>query len=356
MQVWYSRNLNKKNIYEHFQKTWKFLKHHFEHDISLRIATFIVGIFFYIIFGIAGYFVSTGPLTEELNFEVRRGRTLSDIAHKLYKHGIIRSESFFEYGVYFQGLEGDLKAGDYVLYPGITPAEITNMIVNAKGRYYKITFPEGLTNHQIFLIMEQAPFLRKDEYIDPMEGTLFPDTYTVSKGTRYSTLVHVMQKEMKKILKELWNKRKAGLPFTSPFEALTLASIVEREALLKREMPMVAGVYLNRLKKGMRLQADPTAIYGVTKGTGILTGPVRGKDMRSDNLFNTYRIKGLPPTPIAAPSQAALEAVLINPADTDALFFVADGKGGHVFSKKFSDHNRHIKTLVGKLRARKRKK
>lgn len=337
-----------------WQFTWKSLKHHFEHDISLRIATFIVGVFLYIMFGLTGYFISTGPLTEELNFEVRRGRTLSEIAYKLHQKGIIRSERLFEYGVYFQGLEGDLKAGDYILYPGITPAEITNMIVNAKGRYYKITFPEGLTNHQIFLIMEQAPFLTKDEYIDPMEGTLFPDTYTVSKGTRYSTLVHVMQKEMKKILKELWNKRKADLPFTSPFEALTLASIVEREALLKREMPMVAGVYLNRLKRGMRLQADPTAIYGMTKGTGVLERRLRGKDMRHDNLFNTYRIDGLPPTPIAAPSFAALEAVLIHPAETDALFFVADGRGGHVFTKKFSDHNKHVKALVQKIQSRKK--
>jgi UPF0755 protein len=164
-----------------------------------------------------------------------------------------------------------------------------------------------------------------------------------------------MQKEMKKTLKDLWSKRKAGLPFSSPFEALTLASIVEREALLKREMPMVAGVYLNRLKKGMRLQADPTAIYGITKGTGILKAPVSGKDMRHDNLFNTYRINGLPPTPIAAPSQAALEAVLVNPAETKAIFFVADGKGGHVFTEKFSDHNRHIKALVQKLRSRKKK-
>jgi UPF0755 protein len=343
MQVWSLRNLN---------KTWKFLKYHFEHDISLRIATFIVGIFFYIIFGLTGYFVSSGPLAEELNFEVRRGRTLSEISRKLYQKGIIRSKKLFEYGVYFQGLEGDLKAGDYILYPGITPSEITNMIVNAKGRYYKITFPEGLTNHQIFLIMEDAPFLRKDEYIDPMEGTLFPDTYTVSKGTRYSTLVHVMQKEMKQLLKDLWQKRKAGLPFAYPFEALTLASIVEREALLKREMPMIAGVYINRLKKGMRLQADPTAIYGITKGTGILERRLRGNDMRHDNMFNTYRIDGLPPTPIAAPSQAALEAVLIHPAETDAIFFVADGKGGHVFSKKFSDHNKNIKALVQKLRSR----
>lgn len=336
-----------------WKKTWKFLKYHFEHDISLRIATFLVGIFLYIIFGVAGYFFSSGPLTEELNFEVRRGRTLSDISSKLYKQGIIRSESLFEYGVYFQGLEGDLKAGDYILYPGITPAEITNMIVNAKGRYYKIMFPEGLTNHQIFLIMEQASFLTKDDYIDPMEGTLFPDTYTVSKGTRYSTLVHVMQKEMKKILKDLWNKRKPGLPFASPFEALTLASIVEREALLKRELPMIAGVYLNRLKKGMRLQADPTAIYGLTNGTGVMERRLRGKDMRSDNIFNTYRINGLPPTPIAAPSQAALEAVLVHPAETDALFFVADGKGGHVFTKEFKDHKKHIKALVKKLRSRK---
>ena len=185
----------------------------------------------------------------------------------------------------------------------------------------------------------------------PKEGSLYPSTYIVAPGTKYSTIFQTMEEKMRDTLATLWQNRRPNLPIKNPYEAVILASIIERETSLREEKPLVASVYINRLRKGMKLQADPTAIYGLSLGYGRIDRSLTKQDMRHNSAYNTYIIKGLPPTAIANPGRAALEAAL-HPADTDELFFVANGMGGHHFSKTYDAHNGHVKNLRALSRKR----
>ena len=309
-----------------------------------KILLFIVYGFIYGTLGFLGFFSWPGPSQTPQTFTVSVGTPLGVIAHRLFKKGLITSPTLFYYGVRLSGNGRTLKAGDYSIPAGASPSHILHILKHDTGSYLKVTIPEGLTNAQVLGILKSKDFLIFDDPKLPMEGFLYPETYTVARGTPLSFLLGDMKEQMEKTLEGLWSERQEGLPLKTPLEALILASIVEKEAHIHGEKPMVAAVYLNRLKRGMRLQADPTTIYCITDGTGSLDRALRREDLKCPGLHNTYVHKGLPPTPICAPSAASLRAVL-HPASTRALYFVANGDGGHTFSTHYHRHRRHVAKL-----------
>ena len=283
---------------------------------------------------------------EDFMLIVRHGDTLQTIADKLAVDGTISWSKLFYFTGRLKGISGELKVGLYKIPPHVNILQTLAVLKNGKSIPYKVIIREGLTNQQILEHLHDYAMLEPDEVTLPREGSLFPSTYIVAPGTKYWTIFQTMEEKMTVILAALWAKRKSNLPLKTPHEAVVLASIVERETSLPEERPLVASVYINRLRKGMKLQADPTAIYGMSLGYGSIGRTLTGKDIRKHNsAYNTYIVKGLPPTAIANPGRAALEAVLTHPADTDALFFVATGQGGHHFSKTYDVHTNHVKNL-----------
>jgi UPF0755 protein len=285
---------------------------------------------------------------------VRQGDSLQTVTDNLALNDVINWGRLFYISGRFMGISSDLKMGLYRVPPHINILQILNIFKSGKNIPYKVTVLEGLTNQQILESLGKYALLEPDDVTLPLEGSLFPSTYIVAPGTKYSTLIHTMEEKMTDTLAVLWARRKPDLPFKTPHEAVILASIVERETCLSEERPLVASVYINRLRKGMKLQADPTAIYGLSLGYGRIDRSLTKQDMRHNSAYNTYIIKGLPPTAIANPGRAALEAVLIHPADTDSLFFVANGMGGHHFSKTYDVHTNHVNNL--RVLSRERKK
>ena len=299
----------------------------------------------YLFWGFVGYFQSPGLFSHSDFFMVQEGDSLRTISKRLYDNGFIPSEKLFRWGILLSRKSKELKVGDYFIAAHQSPYEIAQLIMSAQAQHKKVTIPEGLTNHQVLDLLKTKFFLRDDHAGMPVEGMLYPETYVFAKGTKVSRVIAEMSKNMEKVLGDLWEKRVSDLPLKSPMEALILASIVEKEATFDSEKPTIAGVYLNRLKKNMALQADPTIIYGLSGGTGDLGRMLVRSDMLQPGPFNTYKNKGLPPTPIASPSLASLKAVLLHPEETDALYFVADGTGGHRFSKHYHHHKNNIEKL-----------
>jgi UPF0755 protein len=208
---------------------------------------------------------------------------------------------------------------------------------------HKITLPEGWNVRQITELLMAESALEGDITLSVPEGSLLPETYYFTAGDTRNMVIKRMQTMMQEVLADSWNKRKVGLPFKTPQEAMVLASIVEKETGVAKERPLVAGVFINRLRIGMPLQTDPSVIYGIEQVTGeALERPLTRKDLETPNAYNTYMIPALPPTPIANPGIDAIQAVLIDPADTDALYFVASGEGGHRFAKTLEEHNRNV--------------
>jgi UPF0755 protein len=304
----------------------------------------------YTFWGFVGYFQAQGTFPSQF-FVVADGESLKSIGARLQERGIIPSSFLFRWGIFFSGREKHLRSGDYFIVENESPYRVAHLLLTTQGQQYKVTIPEGLTNYQTLALLKSKPFLKDDHPLMPPEGMLYPETYIFSKGTTLSRVIAEMKHMMDLKLQELWEKRQQDLPFESPEEALILASIVEREAFIETEKPLIASVYLNRLKIGMPLQADPTVVYALSNGRGDLGRLLLRKDLCVDHPFNTYKIKGLPPMPIANPSFSSLKAVLVHPEKTDALYFVADGRGGHRFSK----HYHHHRTNILKLRRMKRK-
>ncbi len=220
------------------------------------------------------------------------------------------------------------------------PEEYLEFAQQSDARY-RVTLAEGVTSWQVVQELRQAEFLSGEVSTLPSEGSLAPDSYEIKRGADRVELLDRMQVAQEAILAELWEGRASDLPLASAAEALILASIVEKETGLAEERPQVASVFVNRLKQGMLLQTDPTVIYGVTDGKGVLGRGIRQSELRRETPYNTYVIKGLPPTPIANPGRAAIEAAL-HPDETEYLFFVADGTGGHAFAKTLKEHNRNV--------------
>ena len=327
--------------------------------VLLRVLNLLM---FFVFLGIAGFvalhwstqqFTVAGPLKAPKDIAIKRGSGTSTIAKTLVSEGVISNEWIFQAGVLAKQAQSKLKAGEYRFEPGASMAQVLDKLVRGDVVTYQITIPEGLTSQQIVgRLMAKADLT--GEILDiPPEGSLLPQTYRFSRGEDRNKVLGRMRDAQKKIVEKLWETRATDLPINTPGEALILASIVEKETGVAEERRRVAAVFVNRLRKGMRLQSDPTIIYGLVGGQGKLGRPILRSEIDKKTPYNTYQINGLPPTPIANPGEAAIAAVL-DPLKTGELYFVADGTGGHTFSKTLAEHNKKVRVwrkIAAKRRA-----
>jgi UPF0755 protein len=342
-----------------------------------------------------GRWSEPGPLGEAAFFEVPRGASLRLVSERLEEAGAISSAQIFRIGASYAELDDDLKFGTYEIPPRASMPEVLEIVTSGGPSVfpYSVTYvlrasgpevrvrervpgqaeeieiatfapgdavPEGyvelvergvpitwrvsvapgLTSWEVVEGLKGADFLEGEVEVPP-EGTLAPDTYEVARGASREELVNRMRVAQESVLADAWAARVPGLPIETPEEALILASIVEKETGVAEERRLVSGVFVNRLERGMRLQTDPTVIYGVTEGRGALGRGLRRSELEAMTPWNTYRIDGLPPTPIANPSAAAIRAAL-DPEETEYVFFVADGTGGHAFAETLAEHNENV--------------
>lgn len=277
-----------------------------------------------------------GPVTVVV---LERGSGLSEIARTLEGAGAISSAGLFSVMARLTGAAAELKAGEYEFASRTPMAKVLADIRAGKVVRHMVTIPEGWTSEMAAEAVNRQPVLVGFAEAPP-EGSILPDTYQVQRGDDRTEVIARMRKARDELLAELWPKRQPGLPFDTLDEAVILASIVEKETGVAAERPRVAAVFVNRMRAGMRLESDPTIIYGVSKGRPLGRG-LLASEVAAATPYNTYRIDGLPPTPIANPGRASLEAVL-NPPKTNELFFVADGTGGHVFAATFEEHQKNV--------------
>jgi len=340
-------------------------------------------------------FSGPGPLAEAICFRVDSGASFTSIASNLKAADAISNVTVFRAGADYAGKAGQQKLGSYLIQPGASMETIVDQVTTAgrstcgtevtfrigilraemqvreldptTNRYvelaafnpseaevpeayvdaaaksdtrFRVVLAEGVTSWQVVEELKSAPFLVGDVAV-PDEGSLAPDSYEVTSGSERGVLIERMQTAQVQILEDLWQSRADGLPLETAQEALVLASIIEKETGVPDERGQVASVFVNRLKQGIRLQTDPTVIYGVTNGQGALGRGLRQSELRRETPYNTYLIDGLPPTPIANPGRASIEAAL-NPDSTEFIFFVADGSGGHAFAKTLAEHNANV--------------
>jgi len=286
-------------------------------------------------------FEAPGPATAMLEIDIPAGSGLNAIASRLERAGAIDSADIFRLGTRFKKAERSLKAGEYEIAAGASMADILAQLQTGKTIERRVTVPEGLTSLQVVAILDATEKLTGEIDAIPVEGSLAPETYFFTTGETRAAILARMQTAQTEIIDTLWEGRAPDLPFDTKAEALALASIVEKETGVSSERAKVAGVFVNRLNEGMRLQSDPTVIYGIAGGKG-LDRPIRRSDLKDQNAYNTYVISGLPPTPIANPGRAAIEATL-NPEATTDFYFVADGTGGHAFARTLNEHNRNVR-------------
>ena len=281
-----------------------------------------------------------GPAREPTIVLLENGISVSQIATKLVDAETIRYPELFKAAVRFKKVQNGLKAGEYEIPAGASVLDIVDILVEGKSILHYFTAPEGLTTAQILRLLEADEVLEGEITLELEEGVLLPETYAFTRSESRDAILKRMLAAQEKVIEELWDGRQLELPISTAAEAIVLASIVEKETAVASERPRVAAVFVNRLKRGMRLESDPTIIYGLTEGEPLGRG-LRVSELRSQTPYNTYVIRGLPPTPIANPGRASIEAVL-HPDDTDELFFVADGKGGHAFAKTLREHQRNV--------------
>ncbi len=270
-----------------------------------------------------------------------RGAGLNAIAERLGRAGVIARPDVFVLGVRIMNKGRALKAGEYSFPARATPRQVLDILIKGQTVVRKLTLAEGLTTRQVLDLVAAAEGLEADLPRPPPEGVLLPETYHYALGDSRAALIARMAAAMQRTLAELWPGRLPGLPLASPRQALILASIVEKESGLDEERRHIAGVFINRLRRGMRLQSDPTVVYALTAGRGPLERRLSRADLERPHPYNTYLVKGLPPGPIANPGRASLEAVL-RPLATEDLYFVADGTGGHAFASTLDQHNRNV--------------
>ncbi len=288
-------------------------------------------------------FDGKGPAKEDTTFLVKPNSGVSTIAAQLEEHDLISDARIFRIGVQAYGDQSKLKAGEYAIKAGASMHEIMDLLKSGKSILYSLTIPEGLTVAQAFQRIANDDVLSGDMPKKmPPEGSLAADTQRFTRGTTRQEIIDKMMADQKALVSSIWEKRAPDLPLKNVNEFVTLASIVEKETGLPGERPHVASVFINRLRHHMRLQSDPTIIYGLFGGEGRPEGrPIFQSDKEKPTPYNTYTIDGLPPTPIDNPGRAALEAVA-NPAKTDDLYFVADGTGGHAFAATLAEHNKNV--------------
>lgn len=308
-------------------------------SFSLLIVIAAGGVFYW---GSQEY-AKPGPLEKSTKVVVPQGAGLRDIGDSLSRNKVIESPLVFWASVRLQRKEGALKAGEYLFEKGATMQDVVAKLVEGKSLIYKVTLPEGMTSQQIVELLRADEVLVGEIRDVPPEGSLLPNTYTFSRGSTRQQILDRMAAQQEKALARIWEQRVDGLPVKTPGELVVLASIVEKETGKADERPRVAGVFMNRLEKGMKLQSDPTIIYGLFGGAGRPADrPIYRSDLTRETPYNTYLIDGLPPGPIANPGLAAMEAVA-NPSVTKELFFVADGTGGHAFAETLEEHNNNVR-------------
>jgi UPF0755 protein len=287
------------------------------------------------------YLNRPGPADQQVTVILPRGIGISEITSRLADAEVIRQPLMFRLAVRVTGSDRALKAGEYAFPAHVTPQGVLGMLQRGETVARRLTVAEGLTVAQIFALLEQADGLSGPLPELPPEGSLLPETYFYAYGDSRANMVKRMRSAMRETLADLWAARADDLPLENADEALILASIVDKETSIASEREKVAAVFVNRLRREMRLQSDPTVIYGLTAGAAALGRELTRQDWHHASPFNTYQVVGLPPAPIANPGRAAIEAVL-NPADVDYLYFVADGSGGHAFARTLREHNRNV--------------
>ena len=288
-----------------------------------------------------------GPISQQTSFTVESGEGLASVANRLETGGLVADKRVLRIKARVDGVESDIKAGSYMVPARASVNDILTQLVEGDVIQFRLTVPEGLTTAQILRRVEAADDLTGDmPEREFAEGVLLPDTYAFGAGTTRTQFIERMETAQDALLDEIWATRQAGIPVTTPYEAVILASVVEKETASADERSLVAGLFVGRLKRGMRLESDPTIIYGVSQGE-----PLRNRQGQRRTLYrseidrktdwNTYQIDGLPKTPICNPGRDAIIAVL-NPPETDYVFFVADGKGGHLFATTYAEHQRNV--------------
>ena len=301
-----------------------------------------------------GWFYGQSNLLTSAHIIINKGNGSSIVASKLKNAGVIDKKWLFKLAARFSGLDKKLKAGEYIFEPNISMHKTLQKLANGDVIYRKITLPEGLTSAQIIKIINDEEFLTGDISIDVKDGELLPETYSYMYGDTRDSIITQAKNAMQKALNNAWENRDDKLPIKNIDELLILASIIEKETSVDSERGLVASVFVNRLTKRMKLQTDPTVIYAITLGKKELGRSLRKKDLNIDSPYNTYKNYGLPPSPICNPGKLSLEAAA-NPEISPYLYFVADGNGGHNFSKSLKEHNENIQSWL-KIRKEKKKK
>ncbi len=284
---------------------------------------------------------SPGPLTEDKVVMIEREDAAASIADQLERAGVIDSAMWFNILTLLDGNRGALKRGEYAFKASMSMNDVENELIAHRVVRYKLTIPEGLTSEQVVDRLRDDTVLTGDVRELPREGSLMPDTYYFERGDTRQSILSRMSKIQAKTVEDIWKQRSPDLPIKSPWEMVTLASIVEKETGKPEERPRVAGVFINRLDKHMRLDSDPTIVYGLAQGKGTLGRSITRADLNQSTPYNTYIVDGLPPGPICNPGKAALEAVA-KPARSKDLYFVADGTGGHAFAETLDQHQKNV--------------
>jgi len=290
-------------------------------------------------------FDAPGPLAEEKVVIVPPRLGMFEIAETLRREGVMNEHwSVFAGGVMAMRARTQLKSGEYLFPKAASVRDVVETLVEGRVVQHTIAIPEGLTSEQIIARLMENDVLAGEIRETPREGSLLPDSYKFPRGTPREQVVQRMQQAQRRLLQETWERRLPDVPVKTPEQLLVLASIIEKETGKPDERTRVAAVFVNRLKQRMRLQSDPTIIYGIVGGQGTLGRPISRADIERPTAYNTYTIEGLPPGPIANPGRASIEAAA-NPARTKELYFVADGTGGHAFSESYDQHRKHVARL-----------
>ncbi len=312
----------------------------------------IITIVLVLMIGVGGAYVygkqlieAPGPLKEDkiVNIPARAGK--GDIADVLQREGVIDVNPWAFIGsVFALKASSELKPGEYSFQKNASLRAVIGTIVEGKVVQHAVTIPEGLTSEQIVARLSENEIFSGSVKEMPREGTLLPETYKFPRGTTREQVIQRMQQTQKRVLAEIWERRNQEIPVRTPEQLITLASIIEKETGKADERSRVAAVFVNRLRQKIKLQSDPTIIYGLVGGKGTLGRPIKRSEIQQPSPYNTYVVDGLPPGPIANPGRASLEAAA-NPARTRDLFFVADGTGGHTFTETYDQHQKNVAKL-----------
>ena len=289
------------------------------------------------------YLHKPSSLKENYEIIIKPGQNSNIISEKLYLDGIIEQPKLFAIYLKLYNLTSKLKSGEYLFTPNISPLQIIRILTSGKSIIRKLVIPEGLSVYEALSLIDNIKILTGEISYDIPEGYLFPNTYFYSYGDQKQKIVALMKKKMSETLDKYVPELSEDSYLKTRLDVLTLASIIEKETILSKEKPRIAAVYLNRLNKKMRLQADPTTIYAITKGKYAFDRYLKHKDLKIESPFNTYRVSGLPPTPICCPGEEAIKAA-VHPANTNELYFVSEGNGSgkHHFANSFKEHVRNI--------------